>query len=152
MRVRDPDCAVIVHLSEQTKVRCASENIGLANTIREPTRLTCASGLMLQQHEVWLSAVGVAPSNTWEKRTSGCSRKRNKELRIEKIRGTVNPADLMTKHLDGKRLTMCDLWSIKHTCGRPSSAPKLTLGMRISHVHHELWRQCYSCAGRQPLR
>ena len=46
----------------------------------------------------------------------------------EKIRGTVNPADLMTKHLDGKRLMMlCDLLNNKRISGRPSSAPKLTM-------------------------
>ena len=50
------------------------------------------------------------------------------ELRIEKIRGTVNPADLMTKHLDGKRLVMlCELLNIKRVEGRPTSAPKLTI-------------------------
>ena len=53
---------------------------------------------------------------------------KNQELRIEKIRDTVNPADLMTKHLDGKRFVMlCDSLSIKHNSGRPSSAPKLTM-------------------------
>ena len=41
---------------------------------------------------------------------------------------TVNPADLMTKHLDGKRLVMlCELLNIKRIDGRPSSAPKLTI-------------------------
>ena len=53
-------------------------------------------------------------------------KEKNQELRIEKIRGTVNPADLMTKHLDGKRCVMlCDLLSIRHISGGPSSAPKL---------------------------
>ena len=53
---------------------------------------------------------------------------KNQELRIEKIRGTVNPADLMTKHLDGKRLVMlCELLNIKQVDGRPRSAPKLTI-------------------------
>ena len=55
-------------------------------------------------------------------------KEKNQELRIEKIRGTVNPADLMTKHLDGKRLVMlCELLNIKRIDGRPSSAPKLTI-------------------------
>ena len=41
-------------------------------------------------------------------------KKKKQELWIEKIRGTVNPADLMTKHLDGKRLVMlCELLNIK---------------------------------------
>ena len=54
-------------------------------------------------------------------------KEKNKELTIEKIRGTVNPADLMTKHLDGKRLViLCELLNIRRIDGRPSSAPKLT--------------------------
>ena len=45
-----------------------------------------------------------------------------------KIRGTVNPADLMTKHLDGKRLMrLCDLLNKKRISGRQSSAPKLMM-------------------------
>ena len=49
-------------------------------------------------------------------------------LRIENIRGTVNLADLMTKHLDGKRLmTLCELLNIKRFDGRPSSTPKLAI-------------------------
>ena len=55
-------------------------------------------------------------------------KEKNQELRIGKIRGTVNPADLMTKRLDGKRFMMlCDLLSIKRISGRPSSAPKLAM-------------------------
>ena len=55
-------------------------------------------------------------------------KEKNQELRIEKIRGTVNPADLMTKHLDGKRLVLlCELLNIKRIDGRPSSTPKLTI-------------------------
>ena len=48
---------------------------------------------------------------------------------MENIRGTVNPADLMTKHLDGMRLTtLRDLLSMKqHVSGRPNSAPKLAI-------------------------
>ena len=39
---------------------------------------------------------------------------------------TVNPADLMTKHLDGKRLVLlCELLTLKRIDGRSSSAPKL---------------------------
>ena len=53
---------------------------------------------------------------------------KNQELRIEQIRGTINPAGLMKKHLDGKRLMMLrDLLSIKRISGRPSSTPNLTL-------------------------
>ena len=47
-------------------VRCASEVIGLANTVRElDAKLTYESGQMLQQHGSWLSTAGAAPSNTW---------------------------------------------------------------------------------------
>ena len=43
---------------------------------------------------------------------------------MEKIRGTGNPADLLTKRLDGNRLTtLCDLLSTKRL---PSSALQLT--------------------------
>ena len=45
-----------------------------------------------------------------------------------KIRGTVNLDDLMTKHLDGKRLTtLCDLLSMKHISGKPNPLPKLAI-------------------------
>ena len=74
------------------------------------TKLTYESGQTLHQQEVWLSAVGQATSRTWKTSVCGCSRRRNQELRMEKIRGTGNPADLLTKHLDGNRLTtLCDL-------------------------------------------
>ena len=111
-------------------VRCASEAIGLANTIRElghqaqvriwtdaaeARRLALRSGSVAIKHMetkyFWLQ-----------------QKEKNQEFRIEKIRGTVNPADLMTKHLDGKRLVMlCELLNIKRIDGRPSSAPKLTI-------------------------
>ena len=55
-------------------------------------------------------------------------KEKNQELTTETIRATVNPADLMTKHLDGKRLVMlCELLNISCIDGRPSSAPKLTI-------------------------
>ena len=62
----------------------------------------------------------------WKRSAFGCSRKRRtRSSGIDKIRDTVNPADLMTKHPDGKRLVMlCELLNIKR---RPSSAPKLTI-------------------------
>ena len=75
------------------------------------TRFTCESGRTLQQHEGWLSAAGDGDTGS------------------KKISGTVNPADMMTKHLDGKRL-VCDLPSIKHISGRPSS-PKLTIDTEL---------------------
>ena len=55
-------------------------------------------------------------------------KEKNQELRIKKIRGTVNSADLMTKRLHGKRSTaLCDLLNIKHISGRTNSAPKQTI-------------------------
>ena len=64
------------------------------------TSLTCESGLILQHHEGCLSAME-----------------------------PVNPADLMTKHLYGKRLVMlCALLNTQSIGGRPSSAPMLTMG------------------------
>ena len=54
-------------------------------------------------------------------------KEKNQELTIEKIRCTGNPADLMTKHLEGKRLvTLCELFNIRRIDGRPS-APKMTI-------------------------
>lgn len=77
------------------------------------------------EHCNWLTAVGVEPSNTGNNvLVAVAERQKNNDLRIEKIRGGINPTDLMTKHLDGKRPTMlCSLLSIKHIGGRPSSAP-----------------------------
>ena len=89
-------------------------------SVSSDTKFTSESGQALWEHEEWLSAAGAVPSNTWKRSTSGC-------LRIYKIGGTINPADLMTKHVDGRRLTtLCSLLSVKHIGGRPSSAPKLT--------------------------
>ena len=47
----------------------------------------------------------------------------NQGLRIEKIRGSVNPADLMMRHLDEKWLMLWCLLNNKHIGGRPSSGP-----------------------------
>ena len=111
-------------------VRCASEAIGLANTIRELgheaqvriwTDAAAARGLALR------SGSG-AIKHLETKYFWAAAERENQELRIEKIRGTVNPADLMTKHLCGKRLLMlCELLNIKRIDGRQSSAPKLTI-------------------------
>ena len=97
-------------------VRCASEAIGLANTIRElgheaHVRIwtdAAARGLAL------LSGSG-AIKHMETKYFWLQQKEKNQELTIEKIRGTVHPADLMTKHLDGKRLVL-------RFDGRPSSA------------------------------
>ena len=109
-------------------VRCACEAI--ANTIRELgheahvriwTDAASARGLVLRSGSGAIRRVKTKCFGLQQK-------EKNQELRIEKIRGTVNPADLMTKHLDGKRLVMlCDLLNSKRIGGRPSSAPKLTM-------------------------
>ena len=111
-------------------VRFASEAIGLANTIRELgheaevliwTDAAVARGLALRS--------GSGAIKHMETKYFWLQQKeKNQKLRIEKIRGTVNPADLMTKHLDRKRLVMLrELLNIKRIDGRPSSAPKLTI-------------------------
>ena len=110
-------------------VRSASEAIGLANTIRELghqaqrrdwTDAAAARGLALRSGSGTIKHMETMYFRLLQK-------EKNKELRIEKIRVTVNPADLITKHLDWKRLvTMCELLSIKMVDGPPSSAPKLT--------------------------
>ena len=49
-------------------------------------------------------------------------------LTVEKIRGIVNPADLMTKHLDGTTMrAMCGLLDLKFETGRAAAAPKLEI-------------------------
>ena len=113
-------------------VLCASEAIGLANTIRELghqaqirvwTDAAAARGLALRS--------GSGTIKHMETKYFWLQKKeKNQELRVEKIRGTASPTDLMTKHLDGKRLvTMCKRLSIKRVDGRPSSAAKLTIDM-----------------------
>ena len=111
-------------------VRCASEAIGQANTTRELgheaqvriwTDAAAARGLALRRGSGAIKHMETTYFSLQQK-------EKNQELRVEKIRGTVNPADLMTKHQDGQRLVMlCELFSIKRIDGRPSSAPKLTI-------------------------
>ncbi len=49
-------------------------------------------------------------------------------LTVEKIRGAVSPADLMTKHLDGTTMrAMCGLLDLKFETGRAAAAPKLEI-------------------------
>ena len=96
-------------------VRCASEAI--ANTTRELeheahvriwTNAAAARGLAIRRGSGAIKHMETKYSWLFQK---------EKNLSMERIRGTVNPADLMTKHLD----------NIKHVSGRPSSAPKLTM-------------------------
>ena len=47
---------------------------------------------------------------------------------MEKIRGTVNPADPMAKHLDGTTMrAMCGLPDLRLETGRAAAAPKLVI-------------------------
>ena len=112
-------------------VRCASETIGLVNTIRE-----LGHGAQVR---IWTDAAAAARGLALRSGSGAIKhmetkyfwlyqKEKNQELRMEKIRGTVNRADLMTKHLDGKRLVMlCELLNIKRVDGRPSSASILTI-------------------------
>ena len=103
-------------------VRCAGEAIGLANTIQELghqaqiriwTNAAAARGLALRSRSGTIKHMET--KYFWLQQ-----KEKNQELRIERIRGTVNPADLMTEHLDGKRLvTLCELLNIKRVDGRP---------------------------------
>ena len=123
-------------------VRCASEAFGLVNTIRKlghEARVRIWTGVAATRGLALRSGSG-AIKHMEAKYCRLQQREKNRELRIEKIRGTVNPADLMTQHLDGKRLVkVCDLLSINHISGRPSSAPKLTMDTEyISRVSRAL--------------
>ena len=110
-------------------VRCASEPIGLANTIRDLghkarvriwTDAAAARGMALRSGSGAIKHM--LTKYFWLQ-----LKEKTQKLWIENIRDTVNPADLMTKHLDGKRLTaMCDLLNIRHNNDRLNSAPKLT--------------------------
>ena len=98
-------------------VRCANEASGMASTIRE---------LGHDAHErIWTDAAGArglalrsgsgAIKRMETKYFCLQQKKKKKELRIYKIRGTINPADLMTTDLDWRRLTtLCSLLSLKH--------------------------------------
>ena len=112
-------------------VRCTSE--AGWSTLYESwdTRPTFEFGQLLQQHVGWLAMKHMEKTYFWLQQ-----KEKNQEFGIDKICVAVNPADLMTKHLDGKRLVMmCDLLNIKRIGGRPSSAPKLTMDTEcISHA------------------
>ena len=111
-------------------VRGASEDFGSAITVRELgheahvrtwTDVAAARGLALR------SGSG-AIKHKVKKYFWLLQKQKYQELWIEKIRGTVNPADLVMKHVDGNRLmTLCDLFNNKHIGGRPSSALMLTM-------------------------
>ena len=99
-------------------VRCSSEAIGLANTVRELGHEA--------QIRIWSGSGAIKQMET--KFFCPQQKEKNQELRIEKILDTVNPADVMTKHLDEHRLvTLFELFNIKRNDGRPSSALKLAI-------------------------
>ena len=51
---------------------------------------------------------------------------RDERVQIRKIKGTVNPADLFTKHLDRQKLDLCvEPLDGKYTHGRHEAAPAL---------------------------
>ena len=88
------------HCSTQ---RCANEASGLANTIRELGHVRIWTHAAAARGQALRSASGAIK----HMETMYCwlhQKEKNQELRIEKMRGTVNSADLMKKHLDGKRL------------------------------------------------
>ena len=108
-------------------VRCASEAIGLANTIRElgheaQVRIwkdaAAARGLALRSGSGAIKHRET--KNFWLHQ-----KEKNQELRIEKIRGAVNPADLITKHLDGKLTEL----PFDSSLGRPEQDGKLLHNM-----------------------
>ena len=48
---------------------------------------------------------------------------------VEKVKGTENPSDLMTKHLDGQNMDrMLKLLGVEAREGRAASAPKVIVG------------------------
>ena len=49
---------------------------------------------------------------------------------IRKVLGTVNPADLGTKHLDGNKITpLLAICGQRTATGRPKGAPKALIGV-----------------------
>ena len=91
-------------------VRCAGEAIGLRETLKEIqlndsvrlwTDATAARGLALRTGGGQIKHMQAKYYWLQECIKAGI-------LTVEKIRGTVNPADLMTKHLDGTTMrAMC---------------------------------------------
>ena len=82
--------------------------------------------LTLQQHVDWVTSGSGAFEHMETEYFWLQQDEKNNDINIHKIRGTINPADVMTKRLDEKRLS-CGLLSIKHIGGRQSSAPQLIL-------------------------
>jgi hypothetical protein len=109
-------------------VRCAGEAIGLREALTE-MQLGCSIRL-------WTDA---SAARGLALRTGGGQIKHMQAkhywlrecikagiLTVEKIRGTVIPADLMTKHLDGTTMhAMCGLLYLTFETGRAAAAPTL---------------------------
>ena len=86
------------------------------------TKFKCESGQMLQRHADWLSEAGAAQSNTWRRSTFGSRKRKTRSSGSRRSEAQSIPKDLLTKHLDGKRLlTFCELWNIKRIDGEFSS-------------------------------
>ena len=117
-------------LNQNTTAWCRVEVRPLANSIRElghEARLRIWSDAAAAQ-ELALGSGSGGIKHMGIKFFWLQQKEKNQEPSIEKIRGTVNSADLMTKHLHGKRsTTLCGLLNIKHISGGTNSAPKLTI-------------------------
>ena len=54
---------------------------------------------------------------------------RDKRVGLSKVHGPVNPADLMTKHVDhGTQIRLMGLMSLEARTGRAESAPEIQMG------------------------
>ena len=86
-------------------VRCASEAIGFANTIRElGQEAQVRIWKMLQRHADWLSEAGAAQSNTWRRRIFGCS------LHTLCMRGGIWKGDIMVADIEElEEMDACEL-------------------------------------------
>ena len=105
-------------LEYYSMVRCASEAVGLANTGREAHVRICTGSVAARGLTLRSGSRAIK-----HKETKCVWLQKSQVLNIERIRGTINPADLMTKHLDGKRLVMlCMFLNIKHIGSRPFSS------------------------------
>ena len=115
-------------------MRCAGEAIGLRKTLRELqlvysirlwTDASAARGLALRTGGGKIKHMQAKYYWLQECIQAGV-------LTVEKIRGAVSPADLMTKHLNGAMMRdMCGLLDLKFEAGRAATAPKLEVRQRL---------------------
>ena len=74
---------------------------------------------------------------------------RQRRVYLEKVLGTENPADLMTKHLDQKSIDKnLEKIGCRLLVGRAKSAPKLTTDVPIAHFSENtpVWSDLYQQA------